>query len=433
MAKSESAVKPMFSVVIPTYNRAEYLRYTLETCREQSHSSVEFIVQDDNSSDHTRQVVESFCGSDNRFKYCNIGQNAGMRDNFENALNNTIGEYLIFLGGDDALLPNALMDLESIIHRHPKKIVTWPVATYYYDEVVNGEGHIIAPHTMFNNKIEQIIKSVDYFTHQSRELFYVSDNKSPMIYVKSAVPRESIESVTARSDGVFFSSSTPDGYSGFALAAIAESYVYTNYSLTMHGISPSSAGLNYVRGKNDQNDHSLKFFKESKSVPMAPQLASQPYSPVIALMTADFLFRTDNIFENGFSKQIDIEELISKSLFELCNGNFDEGKIQRELSIIHNISSSYGKNEIFFDKISTMKRKNKSQFSGDMISPNVIILDAKKRNIKNVRDASNFIGRMRNKRGIFLSINPLKVLIKSLSYKIETSKEGRSLAEFYRS
>lgn len=60
MAKSKNHLD--ISVLITTYNRAEILRKTLEsmTGLERDGLSVEFVVVDNNSSDHTKEVIESF-------------------------------------------------------------------------------------------------------------------------------------------------------------------------------------------------------------------------------------------------------------------------------------------------------------------------------------------------------------------------------------
>lgn len=60
MAKSKNDLD--ISVLIATYNRAEILRQTLEsmTVLERDGLSVEFVVVDNNSSDHTKEVIESF-------------------------------------------------------------------------------------------------------------------------------------------------------------------------------------------------------------------------------------------------------------------------------------------------------------------------------------------------------------------------------------
>lgn len=422
----------MFSIVIPTYNRAEYLKFTLDTCLKQTYPHVEFVIQDDNSTDDTASVARSYVERDGRFKYINVGKNVGMRRNFESSLHNISGNYVIFLGGDDALIPNGLNDLAELIGRFPSKVITWAVPNYHYDAVSDGEGRIVASHAIFTSAIEMELFSRDYFEDQSQRLFYVNDDKSPMIYVKSAVPRKLIDKVVRQTKGVFFASSTPDGYSGFALASIVDTYIFTNRPFSMHGISPSSQGLNYVSGSNDKNDHSAKFFQESKAVPMAPQLASEQYSPLISLMTADFIFQTDNIFGHGFGRLVDFENLIDKSLQELSSGSFSDEKITRELSIIFNVAKSGNKPDYFLRSLNGLRRKLRPPLHGDMISPNVLIISAPRRNIRNVSEAADYIYEIRNSKMIYLRMRLLQLIIGSIRYKLESRRMGENLSKLFR-
>ena len=48
---------PKVSVIIPTYNRAEFLRSAIESALKQTYTDLEIIVSDDKSTDHTEQVV----------------------------------------------------------------------------------------------------------------------------------------------------------------------------------------------------------------------------------------------------------------------------------------------------------------------------------------------------------------------------------------
>lgn len=426
-----SHASPKFSIIIPAYNRAEYLRYTLDTCISQSYQSVEFIVQDDASTDDTRDVVERYREIDGRIIYQNIGQNSGMKGNFERALENASGQYIICLGADDALIPDTLHDLAAVTDRHPSMVISWPTSTYHYDQARGGRGQIIAPHEMFGRNIEVELSSNDYFHRQVTKLFYADDQKAPMLYVKSCVPKLLINKIKKQSGGVFFSSSTPDGYSGFAIASVCSKYIYTNTSYTMHGVSPSSAGLNYVSGSNDKNDHSKKFFKDSQSVPMAHQLASQPYSPLITLMTADFIFQTDNIFKHNHSKKISLEKVLDKSLSELCDGLFAEERISRELLILNNISKYTGHHEIYIEMINSKKRNIRSILKGDAISFGLIYIDCRSRNINNVFEAAKYIKRYRNSIKVYAVLNWIKAIYNAILYKRKSYALRESLVHYH--
>ena len=62
-------MNPTISIIIPTYNRAELLKGTLDSVMKQTYEQWECIIVDDGSSDNTKQVVENYINKDSRFKY----------------------------------------------------------------------------------------------------------------------------------------------------------------------------------------------------------------------------------------------------------------------------------------------------------------------------------------------------------------------------
>lgn len=106
MNTEATAVAPLVSVIIPTYNRAEFLREAVASVLSQTHSEFELLILDNCSPDHTPEVVASF--NDPRIKYlrhqCNIGSTA----NWTYGVYWAQGEYLSFLGDDDRYKPDFL-------------------------------------------------------------------------------------------------------------------------------------------------------------------------------------------------------------------------------------------------------------------------------------------------------------------------------------
>ncbi len=62
----EKDIKPSVSVIIPTYNRADYLRLTIKSVLDQTYNNIEVIVIDDGSTDNTEKVVSSFNDKDTK-------------------------------------------------------------------------------------------------------------------------------------------------------------------------------------------------------------------------------------------------------------------------------------------------------------------------------------------------------------------------------
>jgi|SRR5579871_784147 len=103
--------KPFFSVVIPTYNRAELTLTAMRSVLAQKYSNIEVIVVDDGSIDGTREAVRQFVhqsnDSANRVRYFyqpNQGQSVARNRGIAEAK----GAWIAFLDSDDTWLPEKL-------------------------------------------------------------------------------------------------------------------------------------------------------------------------------------------------------------------------------------------------------------------------------------------------------------------------------------
>lgn len=97
-----SCLKPLVSVGIPTYNRAQGLRQTLECFTTQTFRNLEIIVSDNASTDgETEQVAREFMALDSRIRYFRQPQNKGINFNFQFVLEQATGEYFMWAADDD--------------------------------------------------------------------------------------------------------------------------------------------------------------------------------------------------------------------------------------------------------------------------------------------------------------------------------------------
>ncbi len=96
---------PLVSILIPTYNRAAYLRIALESALAQTYPNIEVVVLDDASTDATPEVVRSFQEQDKRVLYVRNHLNRGLVANWRQGVEIAQGDFFCFLGDDDALEP----------------------------------------------------------------------------------------------------------------------------------------------------------------------------------------------------------------------------------------------------------------------------------------------------------------------------------------
>jgi glycosyltransferase involved in cell wall biosynthesis len=107
-----------FSVVIPTYNHADFLRDALQSVINQNHSLWEAIVIDNHSSDHTDQVIKSF--NDPRITVHKINNNGviGASRNLGIKLANY--DWIAFLDSDDIWYPEKLSEVCKFLSTNTK-------------------------------------------------------------------------------------------------------------------------------------------------------------------------------------------------------------------------------------------------------------------------------------------------------------------------
>lgn len=113
---------PLFSVVIPAYNRSDVIAPTLESVRHQTFDDFECIVVDDGSSDGEalRGVVHRL--KDARFRYIRR-ENGGGGAARNTGIDAAVGRYIAFLDSDDLFLPTKLAIVSHHLPRDPRVVL----------------------------------------------------------------------------------------------------------------------------------------------------------------------------------------------------------------------------------------------------------------------------------------------------------------------
>lgn len=115
-----------FSIITPTYKRAELLQRAIESVKAQTHTDWEMLVVNDNPGDETKELVVTY--SDDRIGYFEQPANAGVNATRNLALNaiDSQSDFIVLLDDDDYLTPDALTTMMKLIG---EKQSDWLVTT----------------------------------------------------------------------------------------------------------------------------------------------------------------------------------------------------------------------------------------------------------------------------------------------------------------
>lgn len=103
--------KNRFSIIIPNYNKEEYVRETLESIFNQTYKNFEVIVVDDGSTDKSIEIIKEF---DIKLFHTNRKRAGGARNV---GIDNATSDYIIFLDSDDYFTNNTVLErLNNLIN-----------------------------------------------------------------------------------------------------------------------------------------------------------------------------------------------------------------------------------------------------------------------------------------------------------------------------
>jgi GT2 family glycosyltransferase len=127
---------PLVSVIVPTFNRLQYLRPALESVFAQTLTDWELLIVDDGSSAPTKEYLESLIepGRVSVFFFEHSGNPSKLRNA---ALREARGEYVAFQDSDDLWLPRKLEMQIASLRSHPTR--SWSHTKYVF---IDGRGEL---------------------------------------------------------------------------------------------------------------------------------------------------------------------------------------------------------------------------------------------------------------------------------------------------
>ena len=122
---------PKISIIVPAYNIEKYLARCLDSIKDQLYRDFECIMIDDGSKDNSGKICDEYAELDSRFIALHQ-ENGGLSVARNYALQNATGELILFIDGDDYIMPNHLERMVDLLESNDADIVK---CDYYRGEI----------------------------------------------------------------------------------------------------------------------------------------------------------------------------------------------------------------------------------------------------------------------------------------------------------
>lgn len=143
--------RPLFSICIPSYNRARQLPALLDSVLAQGFTDYEIVICEDQSPEREAisEIVRDYAAKSARvIRFFENPENLGYDANIRNLVDKARGRYCFFMGNDDILCQDALANTADLIGRH------------------GDVGFVLRSYAWFDEVPERLAAEVRYFTEE---------------------------------------------------------------------------------------------------------------------------------------------------------------------------------------------------------------------------------------------------------------------------
>jgi len=262
-----------FSVLLPTKDRLEYLKFTIESVLKQDYDDWELVISDNASRENIGEYITSL--NEPRIKYSRSKEALTITESWNRSLELSSGEYVIMLGDDDILLKNYFQLAEKLLNRfHQPDLIYTNAFLYAYPNTLPGrpQGVFVS----FGSTDAMPKHEEPYLLAQSTKLALVQQMMNFHATFGSnmqhgLIHRPLIEKIKKQGNGKFFHSPYPDIYAMCALFMESTRTIVYPKEMVVIGITPKSHGYYLF---NSREKEALTFLKAHEELAAIPSIES---------------------------------------------------------------------------------------------------------------------------------------------------------------
>jgi glycosyltransferase involved in cell wall biosynthesis len=163
---------PLVSVILPTYNRPEYLREAITSAVNQTYTNIEILISDNCSPNNPQTIIDGF--QDPRLKFFRQTRNIGAFANVIGTFKRANGKYVASLLDDDAWEEDYLSKMIPLLEENPDVVIAF--CDFY---IMDKDGVIDLPKTERYSHIFGRKKLSEGLYNPFHELALISKSISP--------------------------------------------------------------------------------------------------------------------------------------------------------------------------------------------------------------------------------------------------------------
>lgn len=248
---AEPEAGPLYSILLPSYNRLELAIRAIESVTRQNYSDVEIVVSDNGSSDDYSSLLRKFSSA--QITLIRSEQTVSVTENWNRSLNAARGRYFIMLGDDDALAPGFFDNADRLLARYDDvDVIYWPAYHYAYPSVAAHapDGYLfrVDNSVLFRDHLPHYILEAPKARHLGmRCLSFHHD-------ISFNAQHFLVSTIWARANisDCFYKSPYPDYFSCFTIFLKGPRLLVDTRPAVIIGISPRSYGFYHLNNRADE-------------------------------------------------------------------------------------------------------------------------------------------------------------------------------------
>lgn len=278
----------LLSIVIPTHERARYALPTVCSLLETLPSEVDIVVADTSAADDLSQALQELPGA-HRVRIVRPGPALSVVDNFNAGLAHATGDFVLFLGDDDFVMPGIVPLLYEARRLGVDAVKFSFPALYHWPDFMHKRRGAAYAGTLHIGDFSGAIRPHDPLSALRDAARNLGGGVGEMPRAYAGVVSRQLLARIQTQHGAVFGGVSPDIYSATLIATEARQCVYVDYPVIVPGSSGASTAGQSAQGHHvgrlRDNAH-IAPFRHLVWNPIVPEFYSVPTVWSFSLLAA---------------------------------------------------------------------------------------------------------------------------------------------------